>query len=203
MNVLKLFPLVTLLIIVTSCGGEKTTQEEKAFEDVMDIVEDLPETLKEAEEFVEEENSDVLTGSLSLTTGDNERVISSWLARRSTITFMDGNFSFRSCSNGDCDEKFLLTIASPDLYTQELPIKLSSSIFDKTNAKIIFTDKDKIEHITKEGEFTLNKLSNDAISIDYNGIIFKGIGVDGEDVDAKLSINFEFNFISKDLRTKE
>lgn len=195
--------LVTLLIIsFTACNGDKSPQEKKAFDDVLNIVENLPEILEEAEGFVVEEDTDKLTGDFTLTTDEDKYSVSTWLARRSSVNFMDGNFSLGVCSNSECDDKFMINVKSADLFTEVLPLKLSGSIFDETSCTFMYTANDKVDYVAKEGVFTLNTLTDSSFSIDFKGGLMKGSGDDATLIDAVIYMNFKFNFISMDLRAK-
>jgi len=194
------FIYFTALFLLAACGNQ-TPQEKEAFEDVLEVVENLPELLEE-EEIVAEENTDKMKGSLKLHTDKKDITVSTWLARRSSTTFMDINFSLQACSDGDCTKKMLVSVSGPDIHNQALPFTLSASPFEEYNAKITFVDADKTEYYTQEGEFELTALSENHFTLSFNGDIFEGIGMAGGKIPATFDIDFEFNFISTDIREK-
>ncbi len=199
----KFYLIALSTILLTSCG-EQTEQEAEAFENLVDVIKELPnetEEQKANKEFAEEENAHRLEGTFKLVDNDGEQVISSWVSKQSKVNLMDNIFTIRSVSTENDDARFVITIMSPDLFEAEFPITTSVSMMEKSYTNIMYSDANGVRYSIQSGEATIHELSSEKISMSFIGKALKGES--GDPISLSIDMDMEFNFISQDLRTSK
>ncbi|ARN76788.1 hypothetical protein BST97_01540 [Nonlabens spongiae] len=209
MKALNLVPIIIFCVVTfTSCHDQKESQEvQKAMEDGMNILEQVPEMKKESDARKAAINSKQLNGEFVASLDGEPFMKSEWNTSISRILFTNNLAVYSLCLSPDsCKELIKIKISdSPIPYDKIEPTYYKTGnegIVEDRYFSISYFNEDErsLSFNSDKGEVTLVKLTDDNLTATFIGTVQQGNFGNTTSKPFTMELNLDYDFITTDQR---